>query len=87
MEALREALRETLQTRDARFHDMATRSHPHLFTMVADPALSEENLRHIWALLEKRYVHEHSSASLAEKTQDISNYFRTHWWGGTAEHK
>src|SRR3989338_7629941 len=82
VEEIREVIRERLQARDPRFRDMATRTHPHLFTMLMDPALSEVNLRHIWALIQKRYVHEHSGAALEEKTQDITNYFRTHWWGG-----
>ena len=67
-------VRAHLKVKYPEFRDMSNRTHPHLFTMVTDKNLTEQNFKRIVDLLSIRLQHEQSN-NLEQNTQQISAYF------------
>ena len=72
-------LREALRKKSPEFEDMAARTHPHLFTMIADRDLTEKNFNRVRDLLTIRYMHEQSS-DVEANTKTISAYFNQEFY-------
>jgi hypothetical protein len=67
-------VRAHLKVKYPEFRDMANRTHPHLFLMVTDRELSDQNFKRIADLLSIRIEHEKNN-NLTENTETISAYF------------
>jgi 2-polyprenyl-6-methoxyphenol hydroxylase-like FAD-dependent oxidoreductase len=76
------AFRKTLQSADADFTDMATRTHPHLFIMLTNPDLTKQDLKRLSDMLHIRARHETKVDTLEMQTLQITKYFDTEFWGG-----
>jgi hypothetical protein len=70
-----EAVREHIKRNHEDFKDMADRTHPHLFLMLTDKGLTDQNFNRIKELLAIRYLHE-QSGNLEKNTEMISAYFQ-----------
>lgn len=72
-------LRETLRRKSPEFEDMAARTHPHLFTMIADKNLTQKNFQRVKDLLTIRYMQENSN-DIESNTKTISAYFNQEFY-------
>jgi hypothetical protein len=68
-------VREHIKTKHADFKDMADRTHPHLFLMLTERNLSDNNFRRITDLLTIRVIHEQNN-NLDANTKLISSWFQ-----------
>jgi hypothetical protein len=68
-------VRAHLKVKYPEFRDMANRTHPHLFIMLTDKDLTDQNFKRIVDLLAIRLQHEQEK-DLEKNTQLISSYFQ-----------
>lgn len=68
-------VRAYLKVKYPEFRDMANRTHPHLFIMLTDKDLTNQNFKRIADLLAIRMQHEQEK-DLEKNTQLISSYFQ-----------
>jgi hypothetical protein len=75
-------LREYLRGLSPEFEDLASRTHPHLFTMVADKQLTAQNFKRIQDLMAIRFMHE-QHPNTEDNTKLISSYFQNEFYVST----
>ena len=68
-------VRAHLKLKYPEFRDMANRTHPHMFLMLTDRDLSEQNWKRIMDMLAIRLQHEQNN-NVEKNTETISAYFK-----------